>query len=209
MEQTIEKLTELVNTIARSGDPDDEFYYLGGPMTGIPQFNFPRFHEVGDKLRSEGYNVISPAEIDNPKDRKIAMASVDGLESTLHSERSGGKELLSRDLIVCCLPTCIGGIFIEGWHRSSGAYGESWVLKFLKKEVVEYSELSDGTPVTLPIDRDERMSFLRSVDGGVDGELPYIDDPTWLERAKYGFHEYDDTRDAQKSVAETLRQIGV
>lgn len=38
--------------------------YLSGPMTGMPQYNYPLFHDVADKLRAEGYEVYSPAEID-------------------------------------------------------------------------------------------------------------------------------------------------
>ena len=45
--------------------------------------------------------------------------------------RTRGRTSSSRDLIVCALPNCVGGIFIEGWWYSPGAIGESWVLDFL------------------------------------------------------------------------------
>ncbi|MDQ0735314.1 DUF4406 domain-containing protein [Arthrobacter agilis] len=39
--------------------------YLAGPMSGLPDFNYPAFHEAAAKLRAAGYTVLNPAE--NPK----------------------------------------------------------------------------------------------------------------------------------------------
>lgn len=37
--------------------------YIAGPMTGFPDHNFPAFNAMADKLRSEGWVVVNPAEI--------------------------------------------------------------------------------------------------------------------------------------------------
>ena len=37
--------------------------YLAGPMTGIVEFNAPLFHSRAAELRSKGYTVLNPAEI--------------------------------------------------------------------------------------------------------------------------------------------------
>ena len=37
--------------------------YIAGPMTGLPDLNFPTFHTEAARLRSLGHEVINPAEI--------------------------------------------------------------------------------------------------------------------------------------------------
>jgi len=36
--------------------------YLSGPMTGLPDFNYPTFNKVAERLRGLGYDVTNPAE---------------------------------------------------------------------------------------------------------------------------------------------------
>lgn len=36
--------------------------YVSGPMTGVPEHNFPAFREAAQKLAAAGYDVINPAE---------------------------------------------------------------------------------------------------------------------------------------------------
>lgn len=36
--------------------------YVAGPMTGLPDFNFPAFHDAAARLRALGFEVLNPAE---------------------------------------------------------------------------------------------------------------------------------------------------
>jgi hypothetical protein len=40
--------------------------FLSGPMTGLPEFNFPAFHAAADLLRTHGHHVENPAENPEP-----------------------------------------------------------------------------------------------------------------------------------------------
>jgi len=104
-------------------------YYLAGPMSGISRFNFPEFKRVAEALRGAGYEIISPAELDDPADHDIAMASMDG------DPKAAGKkwsEFLARDVKIIT-DEVDGIIFLENWIDSKGARLEAFVGS-LKKD---------------------------------------------------------------------------
>lgn len=126
------------------GDPDQPYFYLGGPMTGIAEFNFPRFLSVQAILEDKGYNIISPADIEV------------GHDDTGQSYAS----YLERDFIICSLPNCVGGIFLEGWEKSRGARGETWLLSFLGKPIYQYRDGKCGAESVelILMDRDDHLT---------------------------------------------------
>jgi hypothetical protein len=73
--------------------------YLSGPITGLPDLNFPAFNAEAARLRALGFEVVNPAEI-NP----------DG--GTWH-------ECMRRD--VALLVTCDHVATMPGWDKSQGA----------------------------------------------------------------------------------------
>ena len=54
-------------------------WYLAGPMSGIPQFNFPLFMKAAQELRDvHELDIVSPAELDDEETKAAALASPDG-----------------------------------------------------------------------------------------------------------------------------------
>jgi len=79
--------------------------YLSGPMTGLPDLNFPSFAAEAARLRGLGFEVVNPAEI-NPEG------------GTWH-------ECMRRD--VAALVTCDHVATLPGWDKSQGATLEVYV----------------------------------------------------------------------------------
>jgi hypothetical protein len=99
-------------------------YYLAGPMSGLPQFNFPLFYRVAKSLRAQGYDVVSPAELDDIKDAGAALTSKTG--NPKEAKRSWG-DFLARDVKLLADGGITGIIFLPGWEKSSGAKLEAFV----------------------------------------------------------------------------------
>lgn len=99
--------------------------YLAGPMRGIPHFNFPAFHKAAADLRSEGYEVFSPAEADNDHHgTDISAGNVDGDEDKAGKEHGFNlREALLRDLTYIC-EKAEGIALLPGWEKSKGVAAE-------------------------------------------------------------------------------------
>lgn len=102
--------------------------YLAGPMSGLPQFNFPAFFEATKKLRAIGFDVVSPAEIDNTEDKGAALKSADGdpTDRTAMNNKTWG-DFLARDVKLLADTGIEGIVFLPGWFKSRGARLEATV----------------------------------------------------------------------------------
>lgn len=105
--------------------------YVAGPMTGIPQFNFPAFDAAANDLRAVGHDVHSPAEMDDPATRAEAMASPDGAPGSGSANGETWGDFLARDVKLIA----DGGIetifVLPGWQKSRGARQETFTGKAL------------------------------------------------------------------------------
>jgi len=115
--------------------------YLAGPMSGIPEFNYPAFHAEAATLRAKGYAVFSPAEIDivyHGKD--ISRGNASGC--ILRAKEEHGfdrKKALWRDLEQIFWADEHRGVDIvfmmPGWEKSTGATLEHAAAKALGLEI--------------------------------------------------------------------------
>ncbi|QHB37292.1 hydrolase [Gordonia phage Gudmit] len=96
-------------------------YYLAGPMTGLPEFNYPAFTSAADELRRRGFEVVSPHELHDG----------DTGRSWEFYVRAGLRALLDCDEVV----------LLHGWHRSSGARLEHTVAVSVGIPCTEYVDL--------------------------------------------------------------------
>lgn len=101
-------------------------WYLAGPMSDVPQHNIPLFEQAAEDLRSRGYTIISPTELDGGKFRDAAMRDspdISGGDTCLGFTRG---DLLSRD-VKLVYDDVTGIIFLPDWHKSRGAKLEAYV----------------------------------------------------------------------------------
>ena len=98
--------------------------YLAGPMTGLPELNFPLFHAEAKRLRDSGHDVVNPAEINIDPDK-------------------GWADCMRAD--IAALVTCDAIALLPGWHQSRGATLEHHIASQLGMQVILLTpSLSDG-----------------------------------------------------------------
>lgn len=122
--------------------------YIAGPMTGLPEFNFPAFREAAQKYRDLGFAVISPAELDEQAD--FDPAGMTGNEDlTLHGFSL--RNILARDLEL--VSTVDGLILLKGWEKSKGARAELALAAALDLWVIEDEFGGEPTSATALVPR--------------------------------------------------------
>ena len=75
--------------------------YIAGPMTGLPDYNHPAFHEAAKRFRAADWNVLNPAETDGGDTSKARS----------YYMRQDFEKLLQADAIA----------LLPGWENSLGA----------------------------------------------------------------------------------------
>lgn len=113
----------VVNKPARNGGLK---IYVAGPMTGIPQFNFPAFHAAAKLLRAHGHEVFNPAEKDMERHGgiDISLGNVDGSHAYAVANHGFSlREALRDDThYICTEANAIA--MLPNWEGSKGAIAE-------------------------------------------------------------------------------------
>lgn len=93
--------------------------YVAGPMSGLPDFNYPAFHTAAAQLRAEGYHVENPAENPAP---------------------ACGTWLAYMRMALAQVATCDAVCMLPGWRNSRGARIEHGLALDLGLEVRDFKE---------------------------------------------------------------------
>ena len=93
--------------------------YISGPMTGLPEFNFPAFHSAAATLRACGFEVVNPAE--------------------LNDQHKAYNDCLRADIKALC--DCDVIALLPGWEGSNGAHLELHIAHRIGLEVKRFEDL--------------------------------------------------------------------
>lgn len=122
--------------------------YLAGPMSNIPQFNFPAFAAAAADLRAQGWEVVSPAEEDYKYGvGEQAERSADGDPSKL---RDTWGTILARDVKLIADSGIDGIVFLPGWRNSRGAKLEAFVGLLQERTFLFWDYIPGAPPRLLP-----------------------------------------------------------
>lgn len=99
--------------------------YLAGPMTGLPEYNFPAFMTAAAQLRAVGHYVFNPAEADLEK--WGSMAEIEAKATYRECLRTDLNWILDHAEAIALLP---------GWEKSKGVAAELALSKALGLEVL-------------------------------------------------------------------------
>lgn len=85
--------------------PGTTTVYLSGPMSGLPDLNYPTFHAAAHALRKIGYTVVNPAEFTT--------------DTTNMTEAQAWRAYMQVD--IKALVECDGIVMLPAWTESRGA----------------------------------------------------------------------------------------
>lgn len=93
--------------------------YLAGPMRGYPKFNYEAFKAEAARLRSVGYDVVSPAEMDEADG--MDFTSDETVEATVKRDSNGNPcEDYYLERYFEAIKGCGGIALMDGWEKSKG-----------------------------------------------------------------------------------------
>jgi hypothetical protein len=137
--------------------------YVSGPMTGLPEFNFPAFDAMSEFIEQRGMEAISPAD----HDRRV-LAQNFGAGRTpfafvhdVPGYAEGDVERYSKhtgavhDLLVWDIAQIVeadGIVLLPGWENSTGAAHERYVAEVTNKRIFIGTFDEDGTVAGFSID---------------------------------------------------------
>lgn len=172
---TEEDVEETLAKIEALAQPNGQRLYVAGPMRGYAGFNFPAFHEATARLRAAGYEVFSPAEMDEK--RGFDFTGTNGEEWELDARGFSLRETLAADLSWIA-KNADGIALLDGWSKSRGACAEVALADALdlQSASVDWWVTKDNAEV------DQLELLKRKLDALEDSSLPYPNGWNWILR---------------------------
>jgi hypothetical protein len=128
-------------------------------MTGIKQYNFPKFMEEAKRLRSAGYSVVNPAEV------AISRGFDPIADPNIVCTDEMRREVLENDKKL--LENCDGMALMKGWMNSKGCIEEQCHFSKQNKPGIRSMVVQDwirrvfandpGAIIPIPSDSDPRQ----------------------------------------------------
>lgn len=118
--------------------------YLAGPMTGLKMNNFPAFDSAAKVLRDMGMEVVSPAELNDPVDRALALADEPATKTW--------GDFLARDVKLIADTGVKGIVLLDNWQKSRGARLEATVGLLCDLVFFDYDHVAEIIWPLSPLD---------------------------------------------------------
>jgi hypothetical protein len=139
--------------------------YLAGPMTNIPEFNFPAFYDATEWLRANGWGVFSPAEKDLEQIPADEMKHIPGYAEGDIVKYVANSSFTLANAMEWDLPAIQksnGIVLLPGWERSTGARYERCVAEALDRDVwlLVKHEQTDEQPASYELVADDNKTQL-------------------------------------------------
>jgi hypothetical protein len=116
-------------------------YYLSGPMSGYPEFNFPAFAAAAEWCSRHGVMVVNPALVVHHEPNGLGSAAFG--------------DYLADDLAEALALGCRGIILLPGWPQSKGARVELGLALALSWPA--YYLMSTGRTARSLVDMNRRL----------------------------------------------------
>lgn len=119
--------------------------YIAGPMRGRPLFNFLAFDAARDMLRSKGFSVISPADLDRASGFDPSTLPSDHDWNDIDSVGFSLSDAIDRD--IRALRRCDAIYMLPEWENSKGARAEKALAEWMGLDVYYQVGVEISTPL--------------------------------------------------------------
>ncbi|KDR25445.1 DUF4406 domain-containing protein [Caballeronia zhejiangensis] len=124
--------------------------YIAGPMSNLPELNFPAFYAEAARLRALGFEIVNPAEVDvGPNPTWLSCMRAD----------------------IKVLVDCDGIALLPGWEKSPGATLEHTIARGLGLRVMQALHIV-GLAGEIPVIAQEAIvEIIEEIESGASEQI--------------------------------------